>query len=120
MVDPVSGDRLVERVAGPVERVMLERSYHVATLDYDKDEIEARTVDFVAGRLPPRRVSRGRSRPLSRDDVVHVARLARLSLEPTTRSTSSPPSCARCSTTPPTWPPWTCPTWRPRPTRCRS
>ena len=29
----------------------LERSYHVATLDYDKDEIEARTVEFVTGVL---------------------------------------------------------------------
>ena len=30
---------------------MLERSFHVATLDYDKDEIEARTVEFVTGVL---------------------------------------------------------------------
>ena len=35
------------RVSGPVERVSLERSYHVATLDYDKAEIEARAVDFA-------------------------------------------------------------------------
>jgi carboxylesterase len=47
VVDPVSGDRLVEGVDGPVERIVLERSFHVATLDYDKDEIEARTVAFV-------------------------------------------------------------------------
>jgi hypothetical protein len=33
---------------------VLERSYHVATLDWDKDEIEARTVEFVTGVLPPR------------------------------------------------------------------
>ena len=33
---------------------MLERSYHVATLDWDKDEIEARTVEFLSGVLPPR------------------------------------------------------------------
>jgi carboxylesterase len=50
VVDPVSGDRLAAGVAGPVERVRLERSYHVATLDYDKDEIETRTVAFVARR----------------------------------------------------------------------
>ena len=50
---PVSGDRLVEGVRGPVERVVLERSFHVATLDYDKDEIEARTVEFVTDLLPP-------------------------------------------------------------------
>jgi carboxylesterase len=36
-----------------VQEVMLERSFHVATLDYDKDEIESRTVEFVAGVLPP-------------------------------------------------------------------
>jgi carboxylesterase len=47
VVPGVSGDRLVEGVHGAVERVMLERSFHVATLDYDKDEIEARTVKFV-------------------------------------------------------------------------
>jgi carboxylesterase len=52
VVPPVSGDRLVEGVKGPVERVVLERSFHVATLDYDKDEIEARTVKFVSDLLP--------------------------------------------------------------------
>jgi esterase/lipase len=41
----------MERVKGPVEQVVLERSYHVATLDYDKDEIEARTVEFLSGVL---------------------------------------------------------------------
>ncbi len=49
VVDPGSSDVLAARVSGPVERVTLERSFHVATLDYDKDEIEARTVEFVAG-----------------------------------------------------------------------
>ena len=53
VVAPVSGDRLVEGVKGPVERIVLERSFHVATLDYDKDEIEARTVAFVTDLLPP-------------------------------------------------------------------
>jgi hypothetical protein len=33
---------------------MLERSFHVATLDWDKDEIEARTVAFANSTLPPR------------------------------------------------------------------
>jgi carboxylesterase len=55
VVPPVSGDRLVAEVKGPVERVRLERSFHVATLDYDKDEIEARTVKFVTDLLPPSR-----------------------------------------------------------------
>jgi carboxylesterase len=53
VVPPVSGDRLVAEAKGPVERIMLERSFHVATLDYDKDEIEARTVAFVTDHLPP-------------------------------------------------------------------
>src|SRR5207302_1553767 len=47
VVPPGSSDVLAERVAGPVERVTLERSYHVATLDYDKDEIERRAVEFA-------------------------------------------------------------------------
>jgi carboxylesterase len=47
VVIPLSSDRLADAVSGPVERVPLERSYHVATLDYDKDEIERRTVAFA-------------------------------------------------------------------------
>jgi carboxylesterase len=53
VVPPVSGDRLVEGVKGPVERIVLERSFHVATLDYDEDEIKAQTVRFVTGLLAP-------------------------------------------------------------------
>jgi carboxylesterase len=53
VVAPVSGDRLVGGAAGPVERIVLERSFHVATLDYDKEEIEKRTVAFVTDLLPP-------------------------------------------------------------------
>ncbi|MBV8234869.1 MAG: alpha/beta fold hydrolase [Acidimicrobiia bacterium] len=47
VVPPASSDMVAERVAGPVERVTLERSYHVATLDYDRDEIERRAVAFA-------------------------------------------------------------------------
>ena len=47
VVPPVSSDVLAAKVAGPVERVVLERSFHVATLDYDKDEIERRSVEFA-------------------------------------------------------------------------
>ena len=47
VVPPPSSDYLAARVSGPVERVTLERSYHVATLDYDKDEIERRAVEFA-------------------------------------------------------------------------
>lgn len=42
-----SGDVLVAGVSGPVERVWLEKSYHVATLDHDAPQIEARTLSFM-------------------------------------------------------------------------
>ena len=35
-------------VGGPLERVWLERSFHVATLDYDAAELEERAVAFVS------------------------------------------------------------------------
>ncbi len=54
VVDPRSSELLMARAKGPVEQVVLERSYHVATLDWDRDEIEARTVAFVTGALTPR------------------------------------------------------------------
>jgi carboxylesterase len=47
VVPPANSDHLASRVAGPVERVTLERSYHVATLDYDKDLIAERAAVFV-------------------------------------------------------------------------
>jgi carboxylesterase len=47
VVPPTSSDVLAGAVAGPVERVVLERSYHVATLDFDRDLVEKRTVEFA-------------------------------------------------------------------------
>jgi carboxylesterase len=47
VVDPAASDLLAERVSGPVERVTLPRSYHVATHDYDKQLVIDRTIDFV-------------------------------------------------------------------------
>jgi carboxylesterase len=47
VVPPSSSDVLAAGVAGPVERVALERSYHVATLDFDRDLVEKRTVEFA-------------------------------------------------------------------------
>ncbi len=47
VVAPVNSDHLAASVTGPVERVTLERSYHVATLDYDRDLIAERTLAFV-------------------------------------------------------------------------
>ena len=39
VVQPSDSDALAATYGGSVERVMLERSYHVATQDYDKDII---------------------------------------------------------------------------------
>ncbi len=47
VVDPVSGDVVERSVGGPVERVHLERSYHVATLDWDAPLVEERIVAFA-------------------------------------------------------------------------
>ncbi|HEX6418195.1 MAG TPA: alpha/beta fold hydrolase [Acidimicrobiales bacterium] len=47
VVEPANSDVLAAAVTGPVERVTLERSYHVATLDYDRALVEERTVDFA-------------------------------------------------------------------------
>jgi carboxylesterase len=51
VVAPVSGDVLERSVGGPVERIYLENSYHVATLDWDAPLIEERSVDFALGVL---------------------------------------------------------------------
>ena len=48
VVPSVSGDVLAGAVAGPVERVWLEHSAHVATLDLDRDELERRIVEFAS------------------------------------------------------------------------
>lgn len=48
VVDPAESRLVVERVASTdVTHVTLERSYHVATLDYDADEIAERTIRFA-------------------------------------------------------------------------
>jgi carboxylesterase len=43
----VNSDILAAGVSGPVERVTLERSYHVATLDYDKDLVSECAIEFA-------------------------------------------------------------------------
>lgn len=47
VVPPVDSDFLASQVSGPVDRVSCDRSYHVATLDYDRDLIIEHSVDFV-------------------------------------------------------------------------
>jgi len=47
VVNPGDSDVIAESVSGPVERLWLERSYHVATLDYDRDLVRDATVEFA-------------------------------------------------------------------------
>jgi carboxylesterase len=47
VVDPSSADHVAGLLGGPVERLSLDRSYHVATLDYDKELINERSVEFA-------------------------------------------------------------------------
>jgi carboxylesterase len=47
VVEPAQAEFLASTYGGPVERVTLERSYHVATQDYDRELIFARTVEFA-------------------------------------------------------------------------
>ena len=48
MVDTRNGPFVIERIASvDKELVWLEKSYHVATLDYDKDLIAERTNAFI-------------------------------------------------------------------------
>jgi carboxylesterase len=47
VVDPAASDLLASKVSGPVERVTLPRSYHVATHDYDKQLVIDTVLDLV-------------------------------------------------------------------------
>jgi carboxylesterase len=47
VVPPGSSDHFAAHVGGPVERMTLVRSFHVATLDYERAELEARAVEFA-------------------------------------------------------------------------
>jgi carboxylesterase len=47
VVPPENSDTFAALVKGPQERIMLERSFHVATLDHDKDLIEEAAVAFA-------------------------------------------------------------------------
>lgn len=47
VVPTASGDLLQDRLGESLERLWLERSYHVATLDYEAPELESAAVSFV-------------------------------------------------------------------------
>ncbi len=46
-IEPAQSDRLAARYGGPVDHRWLERSYHVATLDFDRDVVAVAAVEFA-------------------------------------------------------------------------
>ena len=48
VVETDNGDELVNKSNGPVERVWLENSYHVATMDNDQELVESSIMTFLA------------------------------------------------------------------------
>jgi carboxylesterase len=85
VVPPVSSDVLAAGVSGPVERVWLERSFHVATVDYDREEIERRTVEFA---------TRARGPETDEVDRRTPPTMAAWNASPVTTSSTSPASPA--------------------------
>jgi carboxylesterase len=47
VVPSATGDDIVAALGQRCERVWLDRSFHVATLDYDREEIQKRASEFV-------------------------------------------------------------------------
>ena len=48
VVEPAQAEFLVGLYGGPIERITLERSFHVATQDYDKELIQKATTEFAS------------------------------------------------------------------------
>lgn len=48
VVPPANSEFLADNLGGDVEHIWLERSYHVATQDFDRDTINSASADFVA------------------------------------------------------------------------
>ena len=46
-MEPASADHLAAHAGSPVRRVLLERSFHVATLDLDRELLEREAVAFA-------------------------------------------------------------------------
>ena len=47
VVAPSNSDLLAAQASGPIERLTAERSYHVVTMDYDKQMVINATIDFA-------------------------------------------------------------------------
>lgn len=67
VIPSVSGDVLAEAVSGPVERVWLEHSAHVATLDLDRQELERRVVAFAVRACSDLAAANGEEHPAGDD-----------------------------------------------------
>jgi carboxylesterase len=48
VVPPASSDHLATAVSGPVTRISLDRSFHVATIDHDAELIQTSAVAFIS------------------------------------------------------------------------
>ncbi len=48
VVQPADSEYLAEQYGGPLDHVWLERSYHVATQDYDRDLIISQSLEFIS------------------------------------------------------------------------
>jgi carboxylesterase len=46
-IEPAQSERLAASYGGPVDHRWLERSYHVATLDFDRDVVAVAAVEFA-------------------------------------------------------------------------
>jgi hypothetical protein len=47
VVQPGDSEVIAAAVGGPVEHLWLEKSFHVATLDYDRAELERAALEFA-------------------------------------------------------------------------
>ena len=47
VVEPTQSEHLAKHYGGPVEHHWLDRSYHVATQDFDRDVISVESIDFI-------------------------------------------------------------------------
>ena len=81
VVEPAQAEYLAEQYGGPVERITLERSYHVATQDYDKELIFE--VDDRVRHASRRRLMLACSSPASRAHRAARSRSARCPSTPT-------------------------------------
>jgi carboxylesterase len=59
VVDAESKELVATQCSGPVEVLRLTRSYHVVTVDYDRAEVEERSVEFVQRVLASDEVAAG-------------------------------------------------------------